>query len=480
MHLCRHVHHLGPCSPMKSTRSDALVFFGATGDLAFKQIFPALQALTRLDQLEMPIVAVGRNDLTQDQLLARAKESVSKDGAFDAAAFAKLSKRLRYVKVAYDDATTFARIRDAIGDAKHPLHYLALPSEVFEAVATNLASAGLHQGARLALEKPFGHDGASAKALSEKLHRFFLEEALFRIDHYLAKESVENLIYFRAANPLIEASLNRERVESVQITMAESFGVAGRAKFYDAVGAVRDVFQNHLLEVVACLTMELPANTGHMGLRAERSRLLADVRALSAADIVCGQARAYKSEEGVPRGSTTETFAVLRLSIDSPRWRGVPFFIRAGKYLPVTATEATIRWKRSERAVLEEHSPPSHNYVRFRLGPAVVIALGVNVKRDGQALIGDEKELVLRRTAWHQTKPYERLLNDAIEGDPTLFPRRDAVDESWRVVDPILGKTKPFEYEPASWGPDEAAHVQPEGGWLLPTDDTESERLEPL
>ncbi len=288
---------------MKPAPSDVLVFFGSTGDLAFKQIFPALQALVRHGRLDMPIVAVGRKDLPIEELRTRAKESISKNGGLDAAAFAKLSSQLRYVKVDYNDAATFARIREAIGPAKHPLHYVALPPELFETVATSLAKAGLNEGARLSLEKPFGSSQASALALSKTLHRYFPEESIFRIDHFLGKESVENLIYFRAANPLIEASLHRDHIASVEITMAETFGVKGRARFYDAVGAVRDVVQNHLLEVVACLAMELPTSKGAAGLRGARGRLLTQVRALSGGDIVRGQVRGYTDEEGVAKGS---------------------------------------------------------------------------------------------------------------------------------------------------------------------------------
>jgi glucose-6-phosphate 1-dehydrogenase len=455
---------------MDRARSDALVFFGSTGDLAFKQIFPALQALVRRGRLAMPIVAVGRKDLGIDSLLARVRASLEASGGVDAPAFEKLSRQLRYVAVDYDDAATFGRIREAIGAAQHPLHYVALPPEVFEKVAANLSKAGLSGEGRIVLEKPFGHDSASARALSKALQEFFPEEAIFRIDHFLGKEPVENIVYFRAANPLVEASLHREHVESVQITMAETFGVKGRAKFYDSVGAVRDVVQNHMLEVVACLAMELPAAKGHAALREERSRLLSQVRALSAADVVRGQVRGYKDEEGVAKDSTTETFAALRVLIDSPRWNGVPFFIRVGKSLPVTATEAIIRWKQARGPVLEETSPPSPNHVRFRLGPDAVIALGANVKKDGEAMVGEPKELVLARSQADAMKAYERLLGDAIDGDPTLFPRKDAVEESWRVVEPVLGDATPVHvYEPGSWGPAEAARIAPEGGWSDPS-----------
>jgi glucose-6-phosphate 1-dehydrogenase len=453
---------------MKPARSDALVFFGSTGDLAYKQIFPALEALVRHGRLQMPIVAVGRKDLPLDELRARARESIRKNGSLDDAAFAKLAAQMEYVKVDYDDPATFSRIREALGGAKHPLHYVALPPDVFESVATSLAKVGLNEGARLSLEKPFGESRASAVALSASLHRYFPEEAIFRIDHYLGKESVENLMYFRAANPLIEASLHREHVDSVEITMAESFGVKGRARFYDAVGAVRDVVQNHLLEVTACLAMDLPTARGAAGLRAARSRLLAQVRALSREDLVRGQVRGYADEEGVAKGSTTETFAVLRFFIDSPRWKGVPFYVRTGKSLPMTATEATIRWKRGSCCILDETSSLAPNHVRFRIGPDNVIALGANVKKDGERMVGERAELVLRRTPADEMKPYERLIGDALDGASSLFADKDAVEQSWRVVDPIVGEKEVFPYEAGTWGPAEAARIQPEGGWSDP------------
>jgi glucose-6-phosphate 1-dehydrogenase len=453
---------------MTEPRSDALVFFGFTGDLAFKQIFPALQALVRKGRLDIPIVAVGRKHMDVEELRARAKESIQKSGSFDAAAYDKLARLISYAKVDFDDAKSFRAIRDALGSSKHPLHYVALPPEVFEQVATNLASEGLNEGARLSLEKPFGNDLASAKALSVSLHRFFPEESIFRIDHYIAKESVENLTYFRAANPLVETSLRREYVACVEITMAEAFGVKGRARFYDAVGAIRDVVQNHLLEVVACLTMELPTEKGHVGLRAARGKLLSQVRPLVPADVVRGQVRGYQSEEGVAKGSTTETFAALKVFVDSPRWQGVPFYIRTGKSLPLTATEARIRWKRGDRAVLQDEEPPHHNYVRFRLGPDNAIAMGANVKKDGRAMVGENKELVLRRRGADETKPYERLIGDALDGDPTMFADMTAVEASWRVVDAVVAQGEAYPYDPGTWGPKESSRIQPDEGWSDP------------
>ena len=456
-------------TPTALARSDAFVCFGATGDLAFKQIFPALAELVRSGRLDMPIVAVGRKAMSTDELLARVSESLKHSGDEDASTFEALARHLRYVVVDYDDPATFARIRQAIGDASHPLHYIALPPEIFEKVACEIATAGLAAGARIALEKPFGRDPASAKELSRALHRSFPEESIFRVDHYLGKEPVENIAYFRAANPLIEASFNANFVESIQITMAETMGVEGRAAFYDSVGAVRDVIQSHALEVVACLAMELPSAAGHAALRDERSRLLAHMNALSTADIVRGQVRTYHDEKGVADASTTETFAALRLTIDLPRWRDVPIFVRAGKFLRITATEATVRWKASCHPTMDERSPPASNHVRFRIGPDATIGLGVNVKTAGQAMVGEREELILHRQPPHAMKPYERLLGDAIDGDPTLFARKDAVEEAWRVVAPVLDDATPvYPYEPGSWGPEEANRIRPPGGWAEP------------
>ena len=451
-------------------RSDALVFFGATGDLAFKQIFPALQALVKHGRLAMPVVAVGRNDVSIETLRTRVKESLaaSEEGV-DGGAFEKLASQLRYAAVDFDAPESFRSIRTAIPDAKHPLHYVALPPDAFQRVAANLAKVGLASGARLALEKPFGQDLASAKALSEALHPSFEEESLFRIDHFLGKEPVENLVYFRAANPLIERSLNGEQVDSVQITMAETFGVKGRAEFYDSIGAVRDVVQNHMLEAMACLAMELPTETGHGGLREARSRLLARVRTLAKGDIVRGQAHGYKDEKGVAKDSTTETFAILRFTIDSPRWKGVPFFVRVGKSLAITATEMVVRWKGKATSVLEDSRAPAPNHLRFRIGPDTAIALGANVKAGGEWMVGEARELLLHRAEADAMTAYERLLGDAIDGDATLFARRDAVEESWRVVDPVLDDATPvYPYAPGSWGPAEGERLVPPGGWSEP------------
>jgi len=455
---------------MASFGSDALIFFGATGDLAHKQIWPALCALTKSGLLDFPVVAVGRKDIGTDALRKKAKESIEEMGHFDAAIFERLSKRLSYVAVDYERPETFDAIRQAVGAASRPLSYVALPPDTFERVAANLAQAGLADGGRLVLEKPFGHDGPSAKALSEALYRYFPETALFRIDHYLGKEQVENIVYFRAANPLFEAVWSREQIACVEITMAESFGVKGRAEFYDEVGAIRDVVQNHLLEVVACLAMELPSERGHSALRSARTRLLGQVVALSADDLVRAQVRGYTKEEGVAKDSRTETFAALRLFIDSPRWQGVPFYVRTGKSLAVSATDALVRFKAASGPVLDDQRPPAQNTLRFRLSPDDQVALKTNVRTPGDAERGQAGEFVLCRSSAGALSPYERLLGDALEGDSTLYAERQAVEESWRVFDAAL--KSPFElyqYDEGSWGPEEAARVAPDGGWTNPT-----------
>ncbi len=451
-------------------RSDAFVFFGATGDLAYKQIFPALQALIRRDHFDLPIVGVAKGGGDVEALKARAKDSLEKHGNFDAAAYAKLCERLAYIDGDYNDPATYTKIREALGKARHPLHYFAIPPSMFATVAGGLAKAGCADGARVVVEKPFGHDLASATALNKTLHEHFPEEAIFRIDHFLGKEPVQNLSYFRAANPSADAGWNRAHIASVQITMAEKFGVAGRGGFYDAVGAVRDVVQNHMLEVIACLAMESAASTNHEDRRDERSALLKAIRTLDPSCAVRGQFRGYASEPGVAPGSKTETFAAMRFDIDNERWKGVPFFVRVGKCLPVTATEVLMRFKRYPRPVLDEPGPPPANYYRFQLGPKVVIALGANVKKPGELMEGELTELIAHQQHPGEMEPYERLLGDAAHGDGTLFAREDSVEESWRIVDPILGSTVPvYEYEPGTWGPREViGAVVPEGGWHDP------------
>ncbi len=447
-------------------RSDALVFFGATGDLAFKQIFPALQTLTKRGQLDMPIVAVGRKDVPIEEMRAKARKSIEENGKLDEEAFAKLSKNLAYAKVDYDDAASFDTIKKALGNAKHPLHYVALPPDTFEQVANDLARAGLTKNARLALEKPFGSDSKSAKALSKALHAIFPEESIFRIDHFLGKEPVENIIYFRAANPIFESAFCAEHIDHVEITMAEKFGVEGRAKFYDAVGAIRDVVQNHLIQLVACLAMELPTDSSHEALRDARSKVVAQMRTLAPADVVRGQVEGYLAEDGVAKGSKTETFATLKLFIDSPRWKDVPFYIRTGKAMATTSTDAIVFFKSKNAKVLEDEQAPPANRLRFALGKKPTISLAIRTKKSGKLMAGEEKELVFHHEADDDLPAYARLIGDAIQGDAQLFAREDATLESWRIVEPILGDATPMHpYAKGSWGPEEAAKVGPRGGF---------------
>jgi glucose-6-phosphate 1-dehydrogenase len=456
---------------MTKQRSDALVFFGASGDLAFKQIFPALQALAGRGQLEMPVIGVARSNLSDEQFKERAKNSINKNGKFVESDFQKLCSVLQYVEGDYNDDSTYSRLADKLKSAKNPLFYLAIPPDLFAKVAEHLAKAGLSKNARVVVEKPFGRDLESAKRLNETLHRFFAEENIFRIDHYLGKEPVQNLIYFRFANPFIHAAWNKTYIESVQITMAESFGVAGRGKFYEEAGAIRDVVQNHMLEVIACLAMECPGGPDHQARRNARGQLLAQVRSLSSDDVLKGQYDGYRSEDGVNPQSKVETFAALRFHVDNERWDGVPFFVRAGKCLPVTATEVLVKFKHSAKPVLDESKICGNSYFRFRLSPDTEIALGTKVKQAGELMTGRPVELLAHDESPDEMKPYDRLLGDAANGDASLFAREDAVEESWRIVDPVLkcDGDQPLIYKKNTWGPEEvASKLSPEGGWHNP------------
>jgi glucose-6-phosphate 1-dehydrogenase len=455
---------------MTVLRSDALVFFGATGDLAHKKIFPALQALVQRGHLDMPVVGVARSRWTIDQFKARAKDSLEKHGGLDPAAYRKLCSLLHYVEGEYGHPTTCEKLRQVLGGAKRPLFYLAIPPSLFATVVEGLARSGCVNGARVVVEKPFGRDLASAQDLNRTLHAHFPEHAVFRIDHYLGKEPVQNLVYFRFANPLIEAGWNNKHIESVQVTMAENFGVAGRGKFYEEAGAIRDVVQNHMLQVIACLAEECPAGKDHEARRDERGRVLKAVRTLEPSDVVRGQFRGYRREPGVAADSQVETFAALRFHIDNERWNGVPVYVRVGKCLPVTVTEVMVKLKRPPRAVLDELDPPLANYYRFRLNPEMVIALGTKAKKPGELMVGERLELVACHQPPDEMGPYERLLGDAINGDATLFAREDSVEAAWRVVDPVLGNaTSVHEYEPGTWGPPEVDRLlAPDGGWHNP------------
>jgi glucose-6-phosphate 1-dehydrogenase len=464
---------------MARSHSDVLVVFGVTGDLAYKQIIPALYAMVKRGELTVPVIGVAFPNWSVERLHRRIIQSIKHAGGVDnERALKTLLSRFKYVSGDYKDPATFAKIKQALDGARRPAHYLAIPPSLFETVIENLGTAGLAKDARVIVEKPFGRDLASAKELNRVAHSVFPEDSIFRIDHFLGKEAIMNILYFRFANSFLEPIWNRNYVASVQVTMAEDFGIKGRGGFYESAGCLRDVIQNHLFQIVALLAMEPPATRDYGSVQTEKAKVFEAMLPLKADDVVRGQYAGYRQEDDVARKSDVETFCAARLFIDSWRWAGVPFYLRSGKYMPVTATEVLVELKPAPQRLFADSAPTAGraNYLRFRLSPTASIALAARIKDPGKEFIGTQQELYLCEHLSGQEPPYERLLRDAMAGDGALFTREDAVEAAWAVVDGVLKKHKPVRsYRRGTWGPKEAnALLAPGDSWHAPGPEPET------
>jgi glucose-6-phosphate 1-dehydrogenase len=459
---------------MARSHSDALVIYGVTGDLAHKMIFPALYAMVKKGALKVPVVGVAFPKWSMERLHRRVTDSIERSGGIDnKRAFQHLLSLLKYVSGDYKDPGTFTAIKQVLGNAHRPAHYLAIPPSLFETVIENLGAAKLADHARVIVEKPFGRDLASARELNQVAHSVFPEDSIFRIDHFLGKEAIMNILYFRFANSFLEPIWNRNYVASVQITLSESFGVGKRGAFYETAGCLRDVIQNHLFQVVALLAMEPPAGRDFGAVHNEKAKVFQAMRPLSPDDVVRGQYTGYRDEPDVAKRSDVETFCALRLFIDSWRWEGVPWYLRSGKCLPDTATEVLVELKPAPQRLFADSAPLTgrSNYLRFRLSPNPAIALAARVKRPGEDFVGEQQELYLSEERSGDETPYERLLGDAMAGDGALFTREDSVEAAWAVVDPVLKnhhRVRP--YKRRTWGPKEADKlIAANGGWHNPS-----------